>query len=213
MRVARSVRRVVGARDRPAGDAPAARDGAADDGRGRARAVLRAGRGAAHGRLARALADGQWGSSAAEALESLHAEDTELAHALSGLARALEAFARRPGPKPNLEAMCLELVLAGDRLHGALADPVKALHPASRERRSDSLVAQRDRERAARRRARRARDPRARAVDARRLVRVARPRRVGAARGRGARRDPSHAAAAAAAEEEGAEAHRRATSS
>ncbi len=75
------------------------------------------------------LADGQWGSSAAEALEALHAEDTELAHALSGLSRALEAFAAAAGNKPNLDAMCLDLVLAGDRLHGALADPVKALHP------------------------------------------------------------------------------------
>jgi len=85
------------------------------------------------------LADGQWGASAAEALRSLHAEDTELAHALSGLAGALEAFGAAAGPKPNLEAMCLELVLAGDRLHGALANPVKALHPASGESAEDSL--------------------------------------------------------------------------
>ena len=35
--------------------------------------------------------------------------------------------------------MCLELVLAGDRLHGALTDPVKALHPASAESAEDSL--------------------------------------------------------------------------
>src|SRR5580658_6709073 len=85
------------------------------------------------------LADGQWGASAADALESLHAEDTELAHALSGLAAALEAFGAAAGPRPNLEAMCLELVLAGDRLHGALANPVKALHPASGESAEDSL--------------------------------------------------------------------------
>jgi hypothetical protein len=85
------------------------------------------------------LADGQWGASAAEALESLHADDTELAHALSGLASALEAFGAAAGPKPNLEAMCLELVLAGDRLHGALANPVKALHPATDETAEDSL--------------------------------------------------------------------------
>jgi hypothetical protein len=85
------------------------------------------------------LADGEWGSSAAEALEALHAGDTELAHALSGLARALEAFATAAGPKPNLEMMCIELVLAGERLHGALADPVKALHAMSRETAEDSL--------------------------------------------------------------------------
>ncbi len=44
------------------------------------------------------LADGQWGSSAAEALEALHADDTELAHALAGLsARALESFSAAAG--------------------------------------------------------------------------------------------------------------------
>ena len=85
------------------------------------------------------LADGQWGSSALDALESLHAGDTELAHALSELARALEAFAMAAGPRPNLEAMCIELVLAGERLHGALADPVKALHPATKQSAEDSL--------------------------------------------------------------------------
>jgi len=85
------------------------------------------------------LADGEWGASAAAALESLHADDTELAHALSGLAGALEVFGTAAGPKPNLEAMCLELVLAGDRLHGALANPVKALHPATGQSAEDSL--------------------------------------------------------------------------
>ncbi len=85
------------------------------------------------------LADGEWGASAAAALESLHADDTELAHALSGLAGALEVFGTAAGPKANLEAMCLDLVLAGDRLHGALANPVKALHPATGESAEDSL--------------------------------------------------------------------------
>jgi serine/threonine-protein kinase len=75
--------------------------------------------------------DGQWGATATEALESLHAQDTELAQSLSGLAVALEAFSTAAGPKPHLEDMCIALVLAGDRVHGALADPVKALHPAS----------------------------------------------------------------------------------
>jgi len=86
------------------------------------------------------LADGQWGSSAAEALEALHADDTELAYAMAGLASSLEVFATAAGPKPNLEPMCLDLVLAGDRLQRALADPVKALHPASHAEGEDSLA-------------------------------------------------------------------------
>lgn len=76
-----------------------------------------------------AAADGAWGAAAALALEALHASETELAHALAGLAGSLRAFAAASGPKPNLEEMCLELVLAADRLQSALADPVKALHP------------------------------------------------------------------------------------
>jgi serine/threonine-protein kinase len=77
--------------------------------------------------------DGSWGTAAAEALEALHAEDTELAHALSDLAATLEMFAAAAGPKPSLEAMCTQLVLAGDRLQQALADPVKALHSSTLE--------------------------------------------------------------------------------
>ena len=76
-------------------------------------------------------ADGQWGPAAADAMASLHADDTELAQALSGLASALRTFGSASGPKPNLDEMCIELVLAGDRLQGALANPVKALHPGS----------------------------------------------------------------------------------
>ena len=83
--------------------------------------------------------DGTWGPAAAEALASLHAENTELSRALSEFARALEAFRGAAGPKPTLDAMCLELVLAGDRLHGALADPVKALHAATEQSAEDSL--------------------------------------------------------------------------
>jgi hypothetical protein len=83
--------------------------------------------------------DGQWGSSAALALASLHAADTELATALCGLAATLEGFATAKGPSPNLDALCMELVLAGDRLHGALSDPVKGLHPASAQSAEDSL--------------------------------------------------------------------------
>ena len=84
-------------------------------------------------------ADGQWGPAAAAALASLHAEDTELAHALSGLAVALAGFSAAKGPNPDLDTMCVALVLAGDRLHTALANPVKALHPASKEASEDSL--------------------------------------------------------------------------
>ncbi len=83
--------------------------------------------------------DGQWGPAAAKALGALHADDTELAGALEGLARALQGFAAAAGPRPNLEALCLDLVLAGERLQAALANPVKALHPESVESAEDSL--------------------------------------------------------------------------
>ena len=73
--------------------------------------------------------EGAWGAAAADALESLHAPNTELSHALAGLAQSLQHFATAAGPKPDLEETCLELVLAADRLQSALADPVKALHP------------------------------------------------------------------------------------
>lgn len=84
-------------------------------------------------------ADGGWGRTAAESLRALHAGDTELAHALAALARALERFGGAAGPKPELESMCLELVLAAERLQGALADPVKALHAASEHTAENSL--------------------------------------------------------------------------
>jgi eukaryotic-like serine/threonine-protein kinase len=74
--------------------------------------------------------DGSWGAEAASALASLHANDTELAHALAGLAHAAERFTAASGNKPTLDTLCLELVVAATRLHGALSDPVKALHPA-----------------------------------------------------------------------------------
>jgi eukaryotic-like serine/threonine-protein kinase len=83
--------------------------------------------------------DEEWGTAAAEALAALHAEDTELAHALAGLSRSLEAFSAAAGNKPELDALCLDLVLAADRLQGALADPVKALHPGSAASAADSL--------------------------------------------------------------------------
>ncbi|OJY23711.1 MAG: hypothetical protein BGO98_17315 [Myxococcales bacterium 68-20] len=84
--------------------------------------------------------DGQWGQKAAPALDALHAVDTELTHALAGLSRALSVFGAASGKQEHLEAMCLELVLAGDRLQFALADPVKALHPPSEGSLQDSLA-------------------------------------------------------------------------
>ncbi len=84
-------------------------------------------------------ADGKWAADSIAALQALHAEDTELAQAIAGLAKALEDFGTAAGPKRELEAMCLELVLAGERLQGALANPVKALHEASAETHEDSL--------------------------------------------------------------------------
>ncbi len=74
--------------------------------------------------------DGAWADAVATALSALHAEDTELAHGLANLARALRVFRSASASHPELEAVCLDLVFAGDRLHAALADPVKALHPA-----------------------------------------------------------------------------------
>lgn len=95
---------------------------------------------ALHGVMAADRPDGTWATAAADVLRSLHADDTELAHALAGLAKALATFAAAAGPSPDLEAMCVELVLAADRLHAALADPVKALHPAGDEMTDDSLA-------------------------------------------------------------------------
>jgi serine/threonine-protein kinase len=83
--------------------------------------------------------DGGWGTAAAESLRALFAEETELAQALLSLASALSAFAPAAGPRPNLEALCLQLVLAAERVQGALANPVKALHPATEATAEDSL--------------------------------------------------------------------------
>jgi serine/threonine-protein kinase len=74
--------------------------------------------------------DAGWPWVAEEAFQALHAEDTELAHALAGLAQAVEGFEEVSGPKPDLEPRCFDLVLAAERLQAALADPVKALHAA-----------------------------------------------------------------------------------
>ncbi len=79
------------------------------------------------------VSDGAWGEAAATALESLHASTTELAHALAALSLSLRDFAGAAGPRPQLEPACLSLVHAASRLQQALADPVKALHPASEQ--------------------------------------------------------------------------------
>ncbi|HEV8549420.1 MAG TPA: serine/threonine-protein kinase [Polyangiaceae bacterium] len=84
-------------------------------------------------------ADGEWGPAAGEALESLHAQGTELAQALSTLARALADFAAAAGPKKDLETLCEKLVIAGERLQAALADPVKGLHARRGDHPGDSL--------------------------------------------------------------------------
>ena len=95
---------------------------------------------ALRGAVSSGLADGMWGLSASEALAALHAEDTELAQALAALARALESFGEAAGNQPQIDAHCVDLVLAGDRLHRALADPVKALHPVADGAADDSLA-------------------------------------------------------------------------
>ncbi|MCU0654729.1 MAG: serine/threonine protein kinase [Polyangiaceae bacterium] len=71
--------------------------------------------------------NGNWGADAGEALVLLNAEESELFYALAGLAEALGHFASAAGHRPDLEALCTDLVLASHKLHAALADPVKAL--------------------------------------------------------------------------------------
>jgi serine/threonine-protein kinase len=80
-----------------------------------------------------AQTDAGWPWAAEEAFQALHAEDTEIAHALGALAEALETFDEAAGHRPELEPACLALVLAGERLQASLADPVKALHAARGE--------------------------------------------------------------------------------
>ncbi len=137
-------------------------------------------------------ANGEWGAAAADALASLHAVDTELAHALTGLAGALCSFAPASGLKANLEALCLELVLAGERLQGALADPVRALHAANLHGNKGSLShgATENTPRVAALVARAIR----RALHAGRVVRFSRSGRLGASGRCGALGDPSHPA-------------------
>ncbi|MFO0553094.1 MAG: serine/threonine-protein kinase [Polyangiaceae bacterium] len=81
---------------------------------------------------------GEWGEAARESLAALNADDTELAQALVDLANALASFTEASGPKQNLEALCMDLVLAGERLRAALEDPVKALHFAVEDEADDA---------------------------------------------------------------------------
>lgn len=84
--------------------------------------------------------DGEWGPEASAALAELRAEDTELAESLGGFAKALADFRGASGPRPDLEAKCLGLVLASERLQSALADPVRALHSANDAPRDNTLA-------------------------------------------------------------------------
>jgi serine/threonine-protein kinase len=81
--------------------------------------------------LSSGAADGEWNTAATAALAALNADDTELAHALTGLAHALKAFSIAAGNKPGLEPLCVMLVVSGERVQRALADPVKGLHPST----------------------------------------------------------------------------------
>jgi hypothetical protein len=83
--------------------------------------------------------DPEWAESTGELLTALHANETELAAALQAVAQSLKVFAAAAGHKPELDTYCLDLVLAASRLHGALTDPVKALHPATQATLDDSL--------------------------------------------------------------------------
>ncbi|MFO0608656.1 MAG: serine/threonine-protein kinase [Polyangiales bacterium] len=85
-------------------------------------------RGALAGDPSRA-SEGLWGDAVASSLAALHAGDTELAAALAATAGSLARFHGTSGTRPDLEARCHDLATAAERLHAALADPVKGLHP------------------------------------------------------------------------------------
>lgn len=83
--------------------------------------------------LSSGQANGAWGETVRESLAELKAADTELGASLLDLARALDEFKEAKGPLPDLEALCLQLVIAAERLQAALADPVRALHTAEHD--------------------------------------------------------------------------------
>lgn len=84
--------------------------------------------------------DGACGPAASEALQSLHAQTTELAHALADLASTLRQMATANGLVADLEDRCLGLVMAGERLQAALADPVTALRDVTDGPAEDSML-------------------------------------------------------------------------
>jgi serine/threonine-protein kinase len=90
--------------------------------------------------IAAGAENGEWFDAAWAALTDLRADGTELGQSLAGLARALKGFEGTAGPKPDLEAHCIELVMSAERLQSALADPVRALHPAKQSPVDDSLA-------------------------------------------------------------------------
>jgi eukaryotic-like serine/threonine-protein kinase len=92
--------------------------------------------------------NGAWGPAVAAALTELHADDTELAASLSDFAHALESFGGARSNRADIDELCLALVLAGERLRTALADPVKALHAVTGV--ADDSLARRDTENAPR---------------------------------------------------------------
>jgi serine/threonine-protein kinase len=83
--------------------------------------------------LSSGAVDGEWSGAASAALSALHAQNTELGQSLLALAETLKAFTQVAGNRPNLEPACLQLVIAGERLQAALADPVNGLHPTDAE--------------------------------------------------------------------------------
>ena len=82
-----------------------------------------------------------WQPEVTRLMTALHADQTELGASLSALAQALQGFGGASGARPDLEPLCMDLVLAGERLKSALHDPVRALHPARTSLDDDSLDA------------------------------------------------------------------------
>jgi len=82
---------------------------------------------------------GEWELSADVALSELKAEDTELANALGVMAACLRDFGDISGVSPKLIQACLGLVFAAERLRSCLADPERALHPATLDNAEDTL--------------------------------------------------------------------------
>ncbi|MGF1465474.1 MAG: protein kinase [Sandaracinaceae bacterium] len=80
--------------------------------------------------LAARRENGAWGPEVASSLTELRAQGTELAAALAGLSSTIAAFAEARGGHPELDTLAFDLVVAAERLQGALADPVRGLHGA-----------------------------------------------------------------------------------